>query len=326
MKGECLTVYASQIGMVFVLFVTACTTGQSPGSLAPPPPGGGKANPATNKPPQISGDIEVQPAYITPGQQALARVRAMDPDKGDKLSYDWIVTGGTILEGGDTEVVKWAANETVQRVTLKVIVKDTNSAFAEKSKTVDLTRQFVLFDVPPKPKYEKGSVMPLKVYAQSIENLMAFGFQLRFDSKRLDLLSVNAAPALGKEPIVLIQQDKPGEIALGFVKTSGPPMKGNMEIATIAFQATEDIPAEAGVVITIVPGTDFPTAKGPDGKELPVGYRFGGKPVIDQLPAEAATPAGPSPSPPPPPEPPPAPNPPESPTPARPSPEPNPPK
>lgn len=276
--------------IAFALMLSHCTTGQSPSTLAPPPAGGGQANPATNKPPQITGDIEVQPAYVTPGQQALARVRAIDTDKGDKLSYDWIINGGVILEGGDSEVVKWVASETAQRVTLKAIVKDSNASYAEKTKVVDLTKHFILFDIPQKPKYEKGSVMPVKVYGQAVENLVAFGFQLRYDAKKLEVLSVNASPSLGKDPVVMVQQDKPGEIALGFVKTTGSPLKGNMEIATVAFQAMEDIPADAGIVVAIVPGTDFPTAKGPDGKELAVGYRFGGKPVLDRPPEEPASP------------------------------------
>jgi hypothetical protein len=293
------------------LYLAQCTTGQTPGSLAPPPPGaGGKPGPAGNRPPTISGDIEIQPAYITPGQQAHAKVNALDADKGDKLSYDWIVTGGTILEGADSPLLKWMASEGAQRVTIKVIVKDSNQAYAEKTQAVDLTKQFVLFDVPPRPKYEKGSVMPLKVYGQSVKNLIAFGFQLRYDSKKLDLLSVNPATSLGQEPVVVIQQDKPGEIAVGFAKTIGDPIKGNMEIATLAFHVNEDIPAEAGAVINIVPGTDFPTAKGPDGKELAVGYRFGGKPVVDSPPAPSGAEQPPKPG---------APTPPLSPPPAQPS-------
>lgn len=278
------------------LLLSRCTTSQSPGSLAPPPPSGGKANPATNKPPQINGDIEIWPSYVTPGQKAQAKVSAMDTDKGDKISYDWIITGGTIVEGANSEVVQWVASEGAQRVTLKVIVKDSNSAYAEKVKTVDLTKQFILFDVPPKPVYAKGSVMPLKVYGQSVENLFAFGFQLRYDSKKVELLSVNPAPSLGKEPVVVIQQEKPGELSVAFAKTGGDPIKGNLEIATFAFQALEDLSADAGPVVNIVPGTDFPTAKGPDGKELPVGYRFSGKPVLDQPPAPAPADSAPTPA------------------------------
>ncbi len=264
--------------ILVLVLVTACTTSRTAGQLAPSPTAQAGAEKA-NRPPQIQGDIEVYPRHLTPEGIGVARVNALDPDK-QELQYLWSVTGGEILEGADQPTVTFRAAEDVEQVTLRVAVTDEQNMTATKSRTIPLVASFLLFETPPEPEvWKKGETLPVWLHTRNTKGLYSFAFVLRYPETKVEVLRVQAGPALGEKPVLVLDRGTPGKLGIAVTRADGEPIQSNATALLIVFRAREEIPEpRLDALLQLELSEDLPIAKDAQGKEVAVGYRVRGKP------------------------------------------------
>lgn len=271
---------------IVVLFGVVVGCG-SPGGQQPAlQPGAQKPGAAQNRPPVISGDIDVFPKYLSPAGEATARVSANDPDPTDKLTYSWSVKGGEILEGDGTPVLRFKISEKTESITVKVTVKDNNKAYAEKEKSFKTATQFLLFQSAAGKELKKGQVFPVRLQMQGVENLYGLAFTIEYNPAKFEFQGIQPQGLLGGEavPFIAVDSPKPGTLKIALTKISGDPLKGDGLIATLSWKALEDFSDPTGALFTAPASDDFPVMRAKDAKDLPIGVKV--KNLLGGTPAE----------------------------------------
>jgi hypothetical protein len=107
--------------LLAVLLFNACGASPPPSVTSPPASGNGTSLVSKNSPPDIES-LTARPPEIGRGKKTVITCRAADAD-GDKLTYSWSASGGTIEAGSST--ASWTAPQEPGDYLINVIVQDT---------------------------------------------------------------------------------------------------------------------------------------------------------------------------------------------------------
>tara|TARA_B100000029_G_scaffold201128_1_gene199360 strand:- start:16299 stop:17090 length:792 start_codon:yes stop_codon:yes gene_type:complete len=168
--------------LIFIFLLNSCSGSQPTSARIP-----SSAASSQNRPPVIE-KIETTPRFVSFMGEAITRAIASDPDF-DRLNFSWEIKGGKILEGKNTPLIKWKADEGSEKINIKVTVKDSDG-YKEENSEIELTNKKISL-IHEKPEEEKsGEKYKVFLKMTNVESFSLTSIQLNYPSEKIILKSI----------------------------------------------------------------------------------------------------------------------------------------
>ncbi len=169
--------------IIFLFLALNSCSGSQPTSARVP----SAATSTKNRPPVIES-LETSPKFVSFSGEATTRAIASDPDF-DRLDFSWEVTGGKILEGKNTPFIKWKADETSEKVNIKVTVKDSDG-YKEENLEIKLTKKSAFLEEKKPKKEEHGEEYKIFLKTANVDSFSMSNIQINYPSEKIKLKSI----------------------------------------------------------------------------------------------------------------------------------------